>query len=81
MPIAIATHDGGYSQMDHQAQQTMDLARAGDVAAAQGNMTEMIRRGHLSGQDRQSCEQAIAQARERLATKRPAPKRKARAKV
>ena len=80
MPIALAAHDGGYSQMDHQSQQIVDFARAGDVAAAQGHMTSMIRSGHLSGQDRQSCGQAIAQARlaeERLAAK---PKRR-KAKV
>lgn len=60
MPIAIATHDGGYSQMDHQAQQVVDLARAGDIAAASALMTELIRRGHLSGQDRQSCEEEVS---------------------
>ncbi len=50
-------------QMDHQARQIVDLARAGDVAAAEALMTELIRSGHLSGQDRQGCEDEIGRAR------------------
>ncbi len=87
MPIALTAHDAGYSQMDHPAQQIIDLARAGDIAAAVVLLTSLIRSGHLSGQDQQGTERAIAEAREQLATeerraaqkatkpKRPAAKR------
>ena len=50
-------------QMDHRARQVVDFARAGDIAAAEGLLTELIRSGHLSGQDRQNCEDEIGRAR------------------
>lgn len=51
-------------QMDHRARQVVDLARAGDVAAAEALLTELIGSGHLSGQDRQNCEDEIGRARD-----------------
>lgn len=58
------TRDDGYDAMDHQARQIVDLARAGDIAAAEALMTELIRHGELSGQDRQGCEDVIGRARD-----------------
>ena len=84
MPTLIKTaKDDGYDAMDHQAQNLVDFADAGDIAAAEALLTELLRSGHLSGQDRQACEKAIAQARlasQEQATKpkRPATKRTAK---
>lgn len=58
----MSTFDG-YDVMDHQARKLVDFAEAGDIAAAEGLLTELIRSGHLSGQDRKSCEDAVGRAR------------------
>lgn len=50
-------------QMDRQAQQIVGLARAGQIAEAEARMTELVRHGELSGQDRQNCEDEIGRAR------------------
>ena len=64
MPNATTLDSRARQQMDHQARQIVDLARAGDIADAEALMTELIRHGELSGQDRHSCEDEIGRARE-----------------
>ena len=59
------TRDDGYDAMDRQARQIVDQVITGNVVVAETLMTELIRTGELSGQDQQSCEEAIAKARAR----------------
>ena len=63
MSNATTLDSQALQQMDHRARQVVDLARAGDIAAAEGLLTELIRHGHLSGHDRQGCEDEIGRAR------------------
>ena len=63
MPNATTLDDQALAQMDHRPREVVGLARSGDVAAAQALLSELIRHGHLSGQDLQNCEDQIARAR------------------
>ncbi len=54
---------------DHQ--DIIDLAAAGDVAEAEALLAERQATGGVSGQDVQTCEAAIAAAKEAAKTKRP----------
>ena len=63
MANATTLDSQALQQMDYQAQRIVGLARAGDIAAAEGLLTELISSGHLSGQDRQNCEDEIGRAR------------------
>ncbi|KKN28642.1 hypothetical protein LCGC14_0852150 [marine sediment metagenome] len=52
------------------------LANAGDIAGAEARYAQFAHPTLLSGHDRQKCEHAIAQARERATSKKRAKRRK-----
>jgi hypothetical protein len=50
---------------DFVMQRVIDLANAGDIAGAEAEYARFAHPTALSGHDRQTCERAIAQAKER----------------